>query len=41
MGRIIFIALVLAAGIDAYRFDGKYMTHAAKMVSSILHHFGI
>ena len=41
MGRIIFIALVLAAGVDAYIFDGKYMNHAAMMVGTILHHFGM
>ena len=41
MGRIIFIALVLAAGVDAYMFDGKYLNHAAMMVATILRHFGM
>jgi hypothetical protein len=41
MARAIFIVLVLAAGFDAYMLGGKYMNHAAMMVATILHHFGV
>jgi hypothetical protein len=41
MGRIISIALVLAAGFDTFMYGGKY-TYAAVMVGiSFLRHFGI
>jgi hypothetical protein len=41
MGRILIIALVLAAGVDAYKFDGRYAAQFAQLAASILHHFGI
>jgi hypothetical protein len=36
----VFILLVLAAGFDAYVYDGKYANVAAQIVRSALLHFG-
>jgi hypothetical protein len=41
MARVYFILLAIAAGYDAYTFDGKYLNAAVAIMRSTLRHFGI
>jgi hypothetical protein len=41
MARVVLFLLAIAAGYDAYTFDGKYLNAAVAIMRSTLLHFGI